>query len=131
MNSESCCGDKARVAAYCVGILGSFLIMAGIVWLMRQYTQPPPVDGKRVQERRKAAAEANLALKDLETYGYIDATKGQVRLPVVESDGQKFKAGRAAQLTIQEWKNPAAGRSNLIARWNQFNPPPPPPQKFE
>lgn len=131
MKSESSSGDQARIAAYCVGILGSFLIMAGIVWLMRQYTQPPPVDGKRVEERRKAAVEALLAAKDLETYGYIDATKGQVRLPVVETDGQKLKLGRAAQLTLQEWKNPAAGRSNLIARWSRFNPPPPPPQKFE
>ncbi|MBM3836734.1 MAG: hypothetical protein FJ398_02020 [Verrucomicrobia bacterium] len=131
MNSESCCGDKARIGAYCVGILGSFLVMAGIVWLMRQYTQPPPVDGKRIEERRKAAAEANLAVKELETYGYIDATKGQVRLPVVENDGQKLKLGRAAQLTLQEWKDPAAGRSNLIARWNKFNPPPKPPPSFE
>lgn len=131
MKSESCCADKARVAVYCVGILGTFLIMAGIVWLMRDYTKPPPVDGKRAAERRKAATEAILAAKDLETYGYIDSTKGQVRLPVLENDGQKLKLGPAAQLTVQEWKDPAAGRSNLIARWNRFNPPPPPPQKFE
>ena len=131
MKSESCCTDKLRAGAYCVGILGSFLVMAGIVWLMRQYTQPPPVDNKRVEERLKAANEVIATAKDLETYAYIDSTKGQVRVPILENDGQKLKLGRAAQLTIQEWKNPAAGRSNLIERWSRFNPPPPPPQKFE
>ena len=133
MKSESCCADKARIAAYCVGILGSLFIMAGIVWLMRQYTQPPPIDAKRIEERHKAANEVMAAAKDLETYGYIDATKGQVRLAVLENDGQKLKLGKAAQLIIQEWKNPAAGRTNLIARWSRFNPPPapPPPSKFE
>ncbi|MBI4660053.1 MAG: hypothetical protein HY735_14530 [Verrucomicrobia bacterium] len=127
MKSESCCGDKARIAAYCVGILGSFLIMAGMVWLMRQYTQPPPPDLKRIEERRKAAREASLAAQELETYGYIDATKGQVRLPVLEIEGQALKLGRAAQLVMQEWKNSAGGRSNLVARWARFNPPPPKP----
>ena len=125
MKSESCCGDKARVAAYCFGILGSFLIMAGLVWLVRQYTQPPAIDSKRIGERRKAAADVMQAGKELESYAIIDSGKEQVRLPVLENDGQTLRLGRAAQLIIQEWKDPAAGRSNLLARWSRFNPPPP------
>lgn len=131
MKSESCFVDKARIGAYCVGILGTFLIMAGSVWFMRQNTQPAPIDKKRVEERRKAASEVSQTARELESYAILDPGKGQVRLPVVENDGQKLKLGAAAKLIIQEWQNPAAGRSNLLARWSRFNPPPvkPPEQK--
>lgn len=108
-------------------MLGSFLIIAGLIWLLRQYTLPPPPDAKRVDERRKALADVKIAAKELETYGYIDSGKGLVRLPVVENDGMRQKLSRAAELIIQEWENPAAGRSNLLARWSRFNPPPPKP----
>jgi hypothetical protein len=33
----------------------------------------------------------------------------------------------AMEMVIREWKDPSVGRSNLMARVREFNPPPPPP----
>jgi uncharacterized membrane protein YqiK len=127
VNTGSCCADKARTAAYSFGILGSILIIGGLVWVMRYYTQPSPADTARVAERRKASTEVNHIGKDqLDSYGYVDVAKGQVRLPIQQ----------AMERVALEWRNPAVGRSNLLARLNQFNPPPPPkapekPSPFE
>ncbi|MEW6160004.1 MAG: hypothetical protein AB1813_21450 [Verrucomicrobiota bacterium] len=112
-------GSKTKVSVgYVIAILGTFLIMAAMVWLMRRYTQPAPLAADRVAERKKASAEVATASKAaLETYGWIDPSKGIVRLPV----------DRAMELTIKNAQNPAASRSNLIARVEKKFPPPPPP----
>ena len=95
------------IGAYVAGVLGTFLIMAGLVWIMYHFTQPPPLDESRYAERRKNLAEINAAAKEqLDNYGWIDQAKGIVRLPVT----------RGMELTIQESKSPAQARSNLIAR---------------
>jgi len=122
--NRSCC---AGVLAYIVAILGVFLIGYGLVWLLRHYTQPAPVDAARGAERLKARTElATAAQEQLGNYGYIDAAKGQVRLPV----------DKAMELVVQEWKNPSEGRAKLLERWKKANPPPPPkapekPSEFE
>ena len=41
MNQSSC--DKARLAAYAIGILGTFLIVSLLVLALRHYAQPAPV----------------------------------------------------------------------------------------
>ncbi len=112
--------------AYLVGILGALLIVAALVWAMRHYTQPPPLDGERIAQRKKALAEMRAAeATGLGTYGWIDQTKGVVRLPIAE----------AMKLALREWQNPVAARSNLIARVEKATavPPPPPakPNPFE
>jgi hypothetical protein len=115
MNGRCC--DKAKVAAYVVGLLGAFLIFAALVWAMRQYTQPAPLGEDRAAVRRKALAEIRATEADqLHNYGWVDQGKGVVRLPVAE----------AMVLVEREWQNPAAGRSNLLARVAQAFPPPPP-----
>jgi hypothetical protein len=121
MNTEQCC-DKTRVVVYFIGIVGTFLIMAAMVRAVREYTRPAPLDVGRAEERVKARREVLQAGTDqLGSYGRIDAAKGSHRLPVE----------RAMEIVIQEWKDPAAGRSNLIARWDKVNPPPPPPKPSE
>ena len=35
--------DSARLTAYAISIVGTFLIVAMLVWAMRHYTQPAPV----------------------------------------------------------------------------------------
>ena len=40
--------------AYVIGILGSLLIVAALVWAMQRYTQPPPLGEDRVALRKKA-----------------------------------------------------------------------------
>ena len=112
--------------AYLIGILGSFLIVAALVWAMQRYTQPPPLGEDRIAVRKKALADLRAAEgSELESYGWVDQTKGVVRLPINE----------AMKLALREWQNPAAARSNLIDRVEKatFVPPPPPakPSPFE
>src|SRR5882672_11175990 len=117
---QSAC-DKARLSAYAISILGTFLIVAMLVVAMRHYTQPAPVGANRVEERYKFLQEQRAAdARALSEYDWQDKDKGIVRLPVQ----------RAVELTVQEWQNPAAARSNLVARVEKATAvPPPPPAK--
>jgi hypothetical protein len=102
--------------AYAIGILGCFLIVAALVWAMRHYTQPLPLAQERVAVRKKALAEVRAAEADqLNNYGFVDQAKGVVRLPIAE----------AMNLTLREWQNPPAARSNLIARVEKATAAPP------
>lgn len=106
MNTEPC-GRKTSAGVYALGVAGTFLVMGWLVWLMRGYTQPPALAEVRAAERLKIKAEflaANAPL--LETYDWQDKSKDIIRVPVQ----------RAKELILQEWQNPAAGRSNLVAR---------------
>jgi hypothetical protein len=112
--------------AYLIGILGTFLIIAALVWAMQHYTQPPPLGEDRVALRKKALAELRAAeASELDSYGWVDQGKGVVRLPIAE----------AMKLTLRDWQNPAAARSNLIARVEKVTAVPPPapakPSAFE
>jgi hypothetical protein len=102
--------------AYLIGILGSLLIIAALVWAMQRYTQPPPLGEDRVAVRKKALADLRAAeASELETYGWVDQAKGVVRLPIAE----------AMKLTLRDWQDPAAARSNLIARVEKATAVPP------
>jgi hypothetical protein len=115
MNSETCC-DKTKLIAWSVGILGTFLIAAGLVCVMYHYTHPAPLGAERVEERYKNLHEVRATEADvLNNYAWADQGKGIVRLPIQ----------RAMELTLQEWKNPAAARSNLIARVEKATAPVP------
>src|SRR6185503_8188383 len=113
--------------AYLIGILGAFLIVAGLVWLMHRYTQPPPLDKNRAAERAKALQELRAAEAEAsERIGWVDPAKGLVRLRIED----------AMNMVERDWKNPGAARSNLIARVQKAYPPPPPaepakPSPFE
>jgi|SRR5947209_7303548 len=106
-----------------VTIAGTFLIMAALVYVMRHYTQPGPIDEARIQERRKFLAELQAANADgLNNYGWQDQAKGLVRLPITN----------AMEMTIREYQHPAAARSNLAARADRaFAPPPAAPKAPE
>lgn len=74
---------------------------------MQRITKPEPLGQKRAKERADASRDLNAAnVEALKTYGWVDQAKGIVRLPV----------DRAMELTIQQWKAPEAGRSNLLSR---------------
>jgi len=113
--------------AYILGILGSFLIGAALVWAMRHYTQPPPLGEDRAAVRAKALSELRAAEAEaLTTPAWIDQGKGLVRLPVEE----------AMKMVGQEWgRDAAAARSNLVARVEKATAPPPKapekPSQFE
>ena len=106
MNSQPT--PERTALAYIIGILGSFLIVAGLVWAMQYYMQPAPLGADRAAERAKALAELRAAEADaLEHAAWLDQTKGLVRLPIAD----------AMQMVERDWgQNPAAARSNLISR---------------
>ena len=113
---------NSTAAAYGVAILGALLIVAALVWAMRHYTAPEPVNANRAAERAKALGELRAAeAGSLHSAGWIDQPKGVVRLPI----------DVAMSMVEQEWKNPDAARSNLAARAEKAmpTPPPPPPPK--
>jgi hypothetical protein len=106
MNTESNC-RKCCSGLTVLGVAGSFLVMAWLVWLMRTYTQPPALAQVRAGERLKIKAEfeaANAPL--LNGYDWVDKEKGFVRIPVE----------RAKELVLQEWQSATNGRFILTNR---------------
>jgi len=102
--------------AYFVAILGAFLIVAALVWAMHRYAQPAPLGTDRAEVRARALAELRASEKDaLENVGWVDQSKGQVRLRIED----------AMKLVEREWKNPSTARSNLLARVAKANEAPP------
>jgi hypothetical protein len=119
-------GRERTGLAYLIGILGSFLIIAALVWAMQRYTQTPPLGEDRIAVRKKALADLRAAeASELDSYGWVDQAKGVVRLPISE----------AMQLTLRGSQNPAAARTNLIARVEKATAVPPAapakPSQFE
>lgn len=99
--------EKKIVGFYVVAIIGAFLIMAALVAAIKHYSKPADLNAARSEERRKALAQIRNENADaLDNYAWQNQAKGIVRLPIE----------RAKKLTIEEWQNPAAARSNLISR---------------
>lgn len=106
MNTDSC-RQQTRVAATVVAILGTFLIVAVLVALLRHYTEVPSLSADRAAERMKILKEFTEANAQIvNTYGWQDQTKGIVRVPL----------DRAKELVLEEWQNPVAAHSNLMER---------------
>lgn len=117
---------KSSLAIYAVGVVGSFLIVALLVWAMYRFTHAPPIGQDRATERKKNLADLRTAeTESINNYGWVDQGKGIVRLPV----------SRAIELTLQESSNPLAARSNLVARAEKAGAAPPKapeqPSKYE
>jgi len=99
-----------------VAIVGAFLIVALLVLAMKHYTTPPPLGAERAQARAQALRELHAAENEaLHTFGWVDPAKGIVRLRIED----------ALKMVEREWRNPAAARSNLIARVEKANAAPP------
>jgi len=120
MNSENSC-QKSRACPYIVAIVGTFLLVGGLTWLLRYYTRTPSPFAARSAERMQILQEfktANAPL--LDKYDWQDQPKGFIRIPIE----------RAKDIILDEWRDPAAGRSNLMARAaKEFAPPPKVPEK--
>lgn len=114
-----------KLAIYSVAILAVLLIGYALMHTMRGYVPAPAINAKRADERRAALAEVR-ANAEKELNGPAMTLKpGVVRLPIE----------RAMELTVQGGKNPAAFRSNLLARVDKATAPPPKapekPSEFE
>ena len=124
MSLETKC--KSCPCAYSIAVIGAFLIVAALVWIMRVYTRPAPLGEDRAAFRKKTLMELRAANEEILTsYGWQDQTRGIVRLPVAE----------AMKLVEREWQNPDAARSNLTARAEKATAPlpkaPEKPSPFE
>jgi hypothetical protein len=109
---------RTTVAVYFFGILGTFMVLAALVWTMYHYTRPPGIDLARAAERRKNLQDVTAQSKEqLETYGWVDKARGIVRLPL----------DRAMELALRDWQNPVAAKSNLLVRLQKATSPPPNP----
>ena len=95
--------------AYFLGAIGVLSIMAIVIKVAVQQTQPSSVlaGQKRAEERRKNIAELKQSNAEvLNTYAWLDQPKGIVRVPV----------DQAVTILLQEWQSPAQGRKKLLAR---------------
>jgi len=114
---QKCKGSCRPVCGYVVAVLGAFLIVAWLVWFMRANTQPPPLGEDRVAFRRKTLAEVRNADADVLNnlhYVWQDQPKGIIRMPLKD----------AMDLSVRLWQDPAAARSNMLARVKKAYPPP-------
>ena len=120
MNTDNCC-KKSGVGAYILGFLGTFLIVALLVHFMQIHTSGPSIAATRSADRLQIMAEFKALNNPLvEKYDWQDQPKGFVRIPLE----------RAKELVLQEWQNPEAARSNLMARAAiEFAPAPKVPEK--
>ena len=99
--------SKTSGLAYAIAILGTFVILYGLVRVMQHYTRPAPPTQARALERRSFLKELQAADQDaLTTYGEVNKSKGFYRVPIK----------RAEEIVLKEWQNPVAARSNLVAR---------------
>ena len=125
MNPEP--SPKRPVWPAVIGVLGSIVIVAGLAWAIHRYTFPAALGQDRATARAKALAELRGVEKQaLENTGWIDPAKGVVRLRIED----------AMSLVERDWgRNPAAARSNLIARVEKVTAAPPKapekPSEFE
>ncbi len=110
--------SSASPALRIAGFLGLLLLFGAILAAVRPWAQPRGVDAARIDQRRTDLAELqNRAREELARYAFLDPAKGIVRLPIA----------RAMELVCQEWQQPAAARSNLLARLEKALAPAPNP----
>jgi len=106
---SSCSTPRLAWGSYILGAVGVLLIMAVVVKLAIQQTQPTAVlaGQKRADERRKNIAELRQSNAEvLNSYAWADQAKGIVRVPVDHALG----------MMLQEWQNPMQGRKKLLSR---------------
>ena len=99
----------AAVCAYVAAAAGSLLIVAGLVWITYQYTKPEALTEDRAALRRKNLKELRAANDEAinnPNFLWKDQAHGMVHMPLEYSK----------EIVIKLYQNPAAGRTNLIAR---------------
>src|SRR5687768_10546948 len=108
---------ESNLTAYFAGVLGALLIVALLVWAIYRYANPAPLGTNRAEERRKNLAENRQVNAALDQYGWADAGKGFVRLPVSE----------AMRVTIKDYQNPEAAKKEIATRVDKASAQPPAP----
>lgn len=114
MNADPSNKSTAGTVATVVGILGALLVIAGMVAVVQHYAAPLPIGVEKAELRAKNLREIRSYASN-ELTGYkAGAVPALAQIPVEA----------ALKVMELEWQNPAAGRSNLLARLKIANPVP-------
>jgi hypothetical protein len=124
MNSEL--NNINRGSGAVVGFIIASLIFIALVVVVKFSVHVPAIDADRNASRAKTLAEIHATEdKSLNTVGWIDQSRGIVRLPIET----------AMEATLQAWQNPAQARADLISRQENASAPAPvkpaAPSQFE
>jgi hypothetical protein len=96
-----------RASGAALGLLTVCVIFGALTLLLKLSVQQPSLTATRDAERVKALQEITVTeAATLSSAAWVDQTRGVVRLPI----------NTAIQLAAQQWQNPAAARSELLAR---------------
>jgi len=96
-----------RASAAAIGLVVACVIFAFVTVGVKLFVPVPAIDADRAAERSKALVEIRATEeKSLATPGWVDQSRGIVRLPIET----------AMQQSAQAWQNPAAARADLTAR---------------
>jgi hypothetical protein len=122
MNTE----NVNRASGAVTGFIIANLIFIALVVVVKFSVQVPAIDADHAAARSKALAEIRATEdKSLNTAGWIDQSRGIVRLPIET----------AMQETAQAWQNPPQARADLTSRQENASKPapavPPKPSAFE
>lgn len=114
MNSDSTNINRASGAA--TGFIIASLIFIALAIVVKFAVRVPAIDGDRNAARAKALAEIRATEdRSLTTAGWIDQSRGIVRLPIET----------AMQKAAQAWQNLAQARADLISRQENASKPAP------
>ena len=122
MNTE----NVNRASSAATGFIIASLIFIALAVVVKFSVYIPAIDADHVAARAKALAEIRATEdKSLTIAGWIDQSRGIVRLPIET----------AMQEMVQAWQNPAQARADLISRQEKASAPapvvPPKPGAFE
>jgi hypothetical protein len=112
MNTE----NINRASSAVTGFIIASLIFIALAVVVKFSVKVSAIDADRSTARARALAEIRATEdKSLNTAGWIDQSRGIVRLPIET----------AMQDAAQAWKNPAQTRADLIARQEAATKPAP------
>jgi len=113
--------EQSRTTSWVIGIVGTFLLVGFLVWVMYSYVRPANLAAARTAERYQFLAEVQATETILaDEYGWVNQERGFVRLPLV----------RAVEITLEEWQDPAAARALLATRVEELTAPAPEPENI-
>ena len=112
MNTE----NVNRASSAVTGFIVASLIFIALAVAVKFAVRVPAIDADRNAVRAKALAAIRATEdKSLTTAGWIDQSRGIVRLPI----------DTAMQEAAQVWQNPAQARADLISRQENASKPAP------
>jgi len=117
---------RAHLFSFVVAAVAALLLVGVLVLIMVRVTRPESVSEGRAAERKKVLVQTrNEEAQVLNHYDRVGAGPGFVRMKIDD----------AMRLTVKEYQNPAAARTNLVARADKAGTPPPqaapPPNQYE